>query len=174
VKRSALLNPRCCKVLNDSADELADVRALIASAIEDEPPLKIVDGGVIRAGYSSELDELRSLSRDAKQTIASLEAEERARSGIGSLRIRYNNVFGYFIEVSKANAPRVPADYERRQTLANAERFTTTSLKEWEGKVLGAEERILHLETEIFWSGLPASRRGNFTYPVNCARVGVS
>jgi DNA mismatch repair protein MutS len=138
------------QVLNDSADELADVRALIALAIEDEPPLKIVDGGVIRAGYSSELDELRSLSRDAKQTIASLEAEERARSGIGSLRIRYNNVFGYFIEVSKANAPRVPADYERRQTLANAERFTTTSLKEWEGKVLGAEERILHLETEIF------------------------
>jgi DNA mismatch repair protein MutS len=138
------------QVLNDSADELADVRALIASAIEDEPPLKIVDGGIIRAGYSSELDELRSLSRDAKQTIASLEAEERARSGIGSLRIRYNNVFGYFIEVSKANAPRVPADYERRQTLANAERFTTTSLKEWEGKVLGAEERILHLETEIF------------------------
>ncbi|HYR76690.1 MAG TPA: DNA mismatch repair protein MutS [Pyrinomonadaceae bacterium] len=138
------------QVLNDSADELADVRALIASAIEDEPPLKVADGGVIRAGYSSELDELRSLSRDAKQTIASLEAEERARTGIGSLRIRYNNVFGYFIEVSKANAARVPADYERRQTLANAERFTTTSLKEWESKVLGAEERILHLETEIF------------------------
>ena len=138
------------QVLNDSADELADVRALIASAIEDEPPVKVADGGVIRAGYSSELDELRSLSRDAKQTIASLEAEERARSGIGSLRIRYNNVFGYFIEVSKANAARVPPDYERRQTLANAERFTTTSLKEWEGKVLGAEERILHLETEIF------------------------
>jgi len=138
------------QVLNDSADELADVRALIASAIEDEPPLKVADGGVIRTGYSSELDELRSLSRDAKQTIASLEAEERARTGIGSLRIRYNNVFGYFIEVSKANAARVPADYERRQTLANAERFTTTSLKEWESKVLGAEERILHLETEIF------------------------
>ena len=138
------------QVLNDSADELADVRALIASAIEPEPPLKVADGGVIRAGYSSELDELRSLSRDAKQTIASLEAEERARSGIGSLRIRYNNVFGYFIEVSKANAARVPVDYERRQTLANAERFTTTFLKEWESKVLGAEERILHLETEIF------------------------
>lgn len=138
------------QVLNDSADELADVRALIASAIEDDPPLKVADGGVICAGYSSELDELRSLSRDAKQTIASLEAEERARTGIGSLRIRYNNVFGYFIEVSRANAARVPSDYERRQTLANAERFTTTFLKEWESKVLGAEERILHLETEIF------------------------
>jgi DNA mismatch repair protein MutS len=138
------------QVLNDSADELADVRDLIGSAIEDDPPLKLADGGVIKTAYSTELDELRSLSRDAKQTIAAMEAEERARTGIGTLRIRYNNVFGYFIEVSKANAPRVPADYERRQTLANAERFTTTALKEWESKVLGAEERILHLETEIF------------------------
>ncbi len=138
------------QVLNDSIDELVDVRDLLASALEDDPPVKVVDGGVIRLGYSTELDELRSLSRNAKQTIAALEAEERARSGIGSLRIRYNNVFGYFIEVSKANAGRVPEDYERRQTLANAERFTTTALKEWESKVLGAEERILQLETEIF------------------------
>ena len=89
------------QVLNESMDELGDVRALIASAIEDDPPAKVVDGGVIRSGYSAELDELRSLSRDAKQTIAALEAEERARTGISSLRIRYNNVFGYFIEVSK-------------------------------------------------------------------------
>jgi DNA mismatch repair protein MutS len=138
------------QVLNDSTDELGDVRALLESAIEDDPPAKVIDGAVIRQGYSTELDELRSLSRNAKQTIAALEAEERARSGIGSLRIRYNNVFGYFIEVSKANAARVPEDYERRQTLANAERFTTTALKEWESKVLGAEERILQLETEIF------------------------
>ncbi|HMJ25877.1 MAG TPA: DNA mismatch repair protein MutS, partial [Pyrinomonadaceae bacterium] len=138
------------QVLNDSTDELADVRELLESAIEDDPPAKVSDGGVIRQGYSTELDELRSLSRNAKQTIATLEAEERARSGIGSLRIRYNNVFGYFIEVSKANSARVPEDYERRQTLANAERFTTTALKEWESKVLGAEERILQLETEIF------------------------
>jgi len=138
------------QVLNDAADELVDVRALIASAIQDDPPAKVVDGGVIRDGYSSELDELRSVSRNAKQTIASLEAEERARTGIGSLRIRYNNVFGYFIEVSKANAARVPEDYERRQTLANAERFTTQALKQWESKVLGAEERILQLEAEIF------------------------
>ena len=138
------------QVLHDSADELVDVRALVASAIEDDPPAKVIDGGVIRAGYSAELDELRSLSRDAKQTIASMEAEERARTGVGSLRIRYNNVFGYFIEVSKANAARVPPDYQRKQTLANAERFTTGALKEWEGKVLGAEERILQLESEIF------------------------
>src|SRR3989442_7083251 len=138
------------QVLNESMDELADVRALIASAIEDDPPAKVIDGGVIRNGYATELDELRSLSRNAKQTIAAMEAEERSHTGIGSLRIRYNNVFGYFIEVSKANAARVPADYERRQTLANAERFTTGALKEWESKVLGAEERILQLESEIF------------------------
>src|SRR6185369_12425545 len=125
-------------------------RVLIESSIEDDPPPRVVDGGVIRNGYSTELDELRSISRDAKQTIAALEAEERARTGIGTLRIRYNNVFGYFIEVSKANSARVPAEYERRQTLANAERFTTTALKEWESKVLGAEERILQLESELF------------------------
>ena len=138
------------QVLYESIDELADVRAIVASGIEDEPPVKLTEGGVIKAGYSPELDELRSVSRDAKQIIAGLESDERARSGISTLRIRYNNVFGYFIEVSKANAARVPADYERRQTLANAERFTTTALKEWESKVLGAEERILQLESEIF------------------------
>ena len=138
------------QVLHESMDELADLRALIASSVEDDPPAKVIDGGVIKNGYSPELDELRSISRNAKQTIAALEAEERARTGIGTLRIRYNNVFGYFIEVSKANAARVPEDYERRQTLANAERFTTTALKEWESKVLGAEERILQLESELF------------------------
>jgi DNA mismatch repair protein MutS len=138
------------QVLNDALDELSDVRALVANAIEDDPPAKVIDGGVIRAGYSVELDELRALSRDAKQTIAAMEQEERARTGIGSLRIRFNNVFGYFIEVSKANAARVPDDYERRQTLANAERFTTPALKEYEAKVLGAEERILQMESEIF------------------------
>ena len=138
------------QVLHESIDEMADVRTLIESSIEDDPPAKVLDGGVIKTGYSPELDELRSISRNAKQTIAALETEERARTGIGSLRVRYNNVFGYFIEVSKANATRVPEDYERRQTLANAERFTTTALKEWESKVLGAEERILQLESEIF------------------------
>ncbi|PYS22775.1 MAG: DNA mismatch repair protein MutS [Acidobacteria bacterium] len=150
--RERLINSQSSllQVLNESIDELADVRALIASSIEDDPPAKVSDGSVIKSGYSAELDELRSLSRDAKQTIAALETDERARTGITTLRIRYNNVFGYFIEVSKANAARVPTDYERRQTLANAERFTTTALKEWESKVLGAEERILQLESEIF------------------------
>ncbi|HEX6187525.1 MAG TPA: DNA mismatch repair protein MutS [Pyrinomonadaceae bacterium] len=150
--REALANAdsSLLQVLNDAADELADVRALIENSIEDDPPPKVIDGGVIRAGYSTELDELRSLSRDAKQIIAAMEQEERARTGIGTLRIRFNNVFGYFIEVSKANAARVPDDYERRQTLANAERFTTPALKEYEAKVLGAEERILQMESEMF------------------------
>ncbi|MDX6692710.1 MAG: mismatch repair protein MutS [Blastocatellia bacterium] len=138
------------QVLHESADELTDVRELIIKTLSDEPPAKLGDGGAICANCSEELDELRSISRNAKQTIATLEARERARSGISSLRIRFNNVFGYFIEVSKASASRVPADYERRQTLANAERYTTPELKSWETKVLGAEQRMLELETEIF------------------------
>jgi DNA mismatch repair protein MutS len=138
------------QVLSESTDELPEVRALIARAIADEPPVKISDGDTIRAGYSAELDELRSISRNAKQTIATLEATERHRSGIGNLRIRYNGVFGYYIEISKSHVSRVPADYERRQTLANAERYTTPELKDWEKKVLGADERIIQLETELF------------------------
>jgi len=150
--REALANSQSSllQVLNETADELADMRSLIAASIQDDPPARIVDGGAIREGYSTELDELRSLSRNAKQTIAAMEADERMRTGIGSLRIRYNNVFGYFIEVSKANAARVPAHFERKQTLANAERFSTPELKEWESKVLGAEDRIQQLETELF------------------------
>jgi DNA mismatch repair protein MutS len=138
------------QILNESMDEMAEVRSLIREAISDDPPAKLGDGGAIRDRYSTELDELRAVSHSAKQTIAALESRERARSGIATLRIRYNNVFGYFIEVSKANAARVPADYERRQTLANAERYTTPELKSWEAKVLGAEDRIAPLETEIF------------------------
>ena len=138
------------QVLRENADELADVRASIAVAISDDPPLNLSDGGAIREGYSDELDELRAISRDAKGVIAALEARERTRSGINSLRVRFNNVFGYFIEVSKGQAARVPADYERRQTLANAERYSTPELKLLEQKVLGAEGRIGELEATIF------------------------
>ena len=144
------LNASLIEVLVENTDELPDIRDLIARAINDDPPIKLSDGDTIREGYSAELDELRSTSRNAKQIIAALEATERARSGINNLRIRFNGVFGYFIEVSKANAARVPAEYERRQTLANAERFTTPELRDWEKKVLGAEERIVQLETELF------------------------
>ena len=138
------------QILSESTDELPELRDLLSRAICDDAPARVSDGGAIREGYSPELDDLRSTSRNAKQTIATLEASERSRSGIGNLRIRYNSVFGYYIEVSKANALRVPAEYERRQTLANAERYTTPELKEWEKKVLGAEERIIQLETELF------------------------
>lgn len=138
------------QVLYENTDAMEDVQTLIGGALNPDPPAKLSDGDTIREGYSTELDELRSISRNAKQIIATLEATERTRSGIGSLRIRFNNVFGYYIEVSKANAARVPADYERRQTLANAERFTTPELRDWEKKVLGAEDRITQLESELF------------------------
>jgi DNA mismatch repair protein MutS len=144
------LDSSLLEVLAENSDELPDVRQLIANAITDEPPVKLSDGDTIREGFSPELDELRSVSRNAKQIIATLEATERSRSGISNLRIRFNGVFGYYIEVSKANAVRVPAEYERRQTLANAERFTTPELREWEKKVLGADERIVQLESELF------------------------
>ena len=123
---------------------------MLVKAISDDPPAKISEGDTIREGYSTELDELRSISRNAKQIIATLEATERTRSGISNLRIKFNNVFGYFIEVSKGNAARVPAEYERRQTLTNAERFTTPELRDWEKKVLGAEERIIEIENALF------------------------
>jgi DNA mismatch repair protein MutS len=138
------------QVLAENTDELPDIRSLIERAISDDPPVKLSDGNAIRDGYSSELDELRSVSKNAKQYIAAMEATERASSGINNLRIRFNGVFGYFIEISKANAVRAPQHYERRQTLANAERFTTPELRELEKKVLGAEERIIQLETELF------------------------
>ncbi|MDQ5839183.1 MAG: DNA mismatch repair protein MutS, partial [Acidobacteriota bacterium] len=150
--RQALSDARASliQVIVENADELPDVRELIARSVSDDPPVNFTEGGVIREGFDAELDELRSVSRDAKRTIAALEARERARSGIQSLRIRFNNVFGYFIEISKAAAARAPADYERRQTLSNAERFTTPELKGWEQKVLGAEGRILEIETRLF------------------------
>ena len=138
------------QVLTENIFELPEIRDLIARAISDEPPINVSEGGVIRAGFDAELDEIRGISTSAKQTIAAFEEQEKARTGIGNLKIRFNNVFGYYIEISKGQVSRVPDDYERRQTLANAERFTTPQLKEWEQKVLGAEERITQIETELF------------------------
>ena len=129
--------------LHDRLDELPDVANLILEAIADEPPLNLADGGTIRAGYHAELDELRDLSQNGKQYIAQIEARERQRTGIQSLKVRFNNVFGYYIEITRANQHLAPADYERKQTLANAERFTTPELKDYERKVLDAEDKIL-------------------------------
>ncbi|MFN0118929.1 MAG: DNA mismatch repair protein MutS [Blastocatellia bacterium] len=138
------------QILRDGLDELDDVRALIAESIADDPPAAVNEPGMIREGFSPELDELRSLAHSGKSYIAAIEARERGRTGISSLKVKFNNVFGYFLEISHANRDKIPADYERRQTLANAERFTTPELKEYEAKVLGAEDRILIIETELF------------------------
>ena len=117
---------------------------------QDEPPALARDGGFIRDGVDPELDELRHISRSGKQVIAEMEERERARTGISSLKVRFNRVFGYYIEVSKSNLHAVPADYHRKQTIAGGERFITPALKEYEEKVLGADERIVERELELF------------------------
>ena len=119
-------------------------------AICDEPPITIKEGGMIRDNYDAQLDELRRASREGKGWLAELEAKERAATGIDSLKIRYNNVFGYYIEVTKANYAKVPDHYVRKQTLANAERYVTDELKRMEGTILGADERSRQLEYELF------------------------
>ena len=136
--------------LQQQLDELPDVRDRILNAIGDAPPLNIADGGAIRPGYNADLDELRDLRQNGRQYIAQIEARERDRTGIQSLKVRFNNVFGYYIEISKANLHLAPGGYERKQTLVNAERFTTPELKNYERKVLDAEEKILALEKDLF------------------------
>ncbi len=136
--------------LRTEIDLVSDLRDQILRSISDEPPVNLADGGAIRDGANAELDELRDISRNSRQYIAAIEARERTRTGIQSLKVRFNNVFGYYIEISKSNLHLAPSDYERKQTLANAERFTTPELKELESKVLAAEEKILTLEREIF------------------------
>jgi DNA mismatch repair protein MutS len=131
-------------------DDLSDLRGTIDSTLVDDPPALARDGGFARDGVDRELDELRTISRSGKQVIAEMEERERARTGIGSLKVRYNRVFGYYIEISKSNLHAVPADYHRKQTIAGGERYITPALKEYEEKVLGADERILERELEIF------------------------
>lgn len=138
------------RTLHQRLDELPDVANLILEAISDEPPLNLADGGTIRAGFNAELDDLRDLSQNGKRYIAQIETRERQRTGIQSLKVRFNNVFGYYIEITRANQHLAPSDYERKQTLANAERFTTPELKDYERKVLDAEDKILALEKELF------------------------
>ncbi|NDQ58659.1 MAG: DNA mismatch repair protein MutS [Acidipila sp.] len=140
--------------LHAKLDELGDIRERIASAIAEDPPAMKAFGpseaGMIRVGYSPELDELRGLGATSRQYIAAMEERERKRTGIGSLKIRYNQVFGYSIEISKPNVHLAPADFERKQTLVNAERYTTPELKDYETKVLESEERCMELETRLY------------------------
>ena len=171
----ASINPRECEALKNSLSNLPaiyetikqfhsneireiaekfdcmeDVCMLLTDAIGDEPPIGVKDGGIIRQGYNEEIDRLRDASSNGKEWLAKLEAEERERTGIKTLKIKYNRVFGYYIEVTKSYQHLVPYDYQRRQTLANAERYTTPKLREIEETIVGAEEKCMALEYEIF------------------------
>ncbi len=134
----------------DQLDPLTDVCQALTAALAERPPVNLTEGGVIQAGFDPELDELRELRDGGKAYIASLQERERARTDIPSLKVGFNKVFGYYLEVTKVHSDKVPADYQRRQTLANAERYVTPELKEYEAKVLGAEDRIATRETELF------------------------
>jgi DNA mismatch repair protein MutS len=136
--------------LHTAIDELGDLREKIDRRLVPEPPLTLSDGGVIAPGVDQDLDELRDLSRNSKQYLAQVETRERERTGIGSLKVKFNSIFGYYIEISKANLHLSPADYERKQTLVNAERFTTPELKEYESKILDAQEKIVEIERRLF------------------------
>ncbi len=154
VPKVRLILERCeaplTKSLISSLDDLVDVRDDIDRSVMDEPGALVRDGGYIRDGLDPELDDLRRISRSGKQVIAELEEQERVRTGISSLKVRYNRVFGYYIEISKSNLHAVPSDYHRKQTIAGGERFITPALKAYEEKVVGADERILEREIELF------------------------
>jgi DNA mismatch repair protein MutS len=137
-------------ILNENLDSLSDLVFTIDKAIADDPPLALVDGGVIQKGYNAELDEIRALAFGAKDWVVRHQQSERERTGIASLKISFNNVFGYYIEVTNTHKEKVPENYIRKQTLTNAERFVTPELKEYEEKILHAEEKILALETRLF------------------------
>lgn len=136
--------------LRDGLDPLTDVRETLERALEPDAPASLGAGDVIRTGWDPELDELRAVRDGGQDTLARLQARERERTGISSLKVGYNKVFGYYLEVTHANRARVPTDYERKQTLANSERYVTPELKEWEAKILGAEERIADTESRLY------------------------
>jgi DNA mismatch repair protein MutS len=138
------------QALHGLLDELGDLRERIGNTIVPEPPLSFADGGIITAGVDRDLDELRELSRNSKAVLAHIEQRERERTGISSLKVKFNSIFGYYIEVSKSNLHLVPPDYERKQTLVGAERFTTPELKEYEAKILDAQEKIVEIERRLF------------------------
>ena len=146
---AAMTAPLWCE-LTTRLDTLVDIASLVEKTLAAEPPLTLTDGGVIAQGISAELDDLRTISSTGRQSIAAIEERERTRTGIASLKVRYNSVFGYYIEISKSNLANAPADYERKQTLVNAERFTTPELKEYEVKVLTAHDRAIEIEKQIF------------------------
>jgi DNA mismatch repair protein MutS len=143
------IDPRLSEI-RDRLDNMEDLVSMISTSISDDPPASISDPGIIRTGYSRELDDLRAIRHSGKTFIASLEAREKEKTGIASLKVKFNQVFGYFIEVTNSNLSLVPPHYMRKQTLVNCERFVTEELQQYEEKVLGAEERIAVLEKELF------------------------
>src|SRR5215469_9047225 len=151
VKRAlARLQASRLRTLEGLLDELSDLRRRIEQTIVAEPPLSFAEGGVIAIGVDRDLDELRDLSRNSKAVLAQIEQRERERTGISSLKVKFNSIFGYYIEISKANLRLVPQEYERKQTLVGAERFTTPELKEYEAKILDAQEKIVESERRLF------------------------
>jgi DNA mismatch repair protein MutS len=152
-KIKEILGEISSKTLIQLRDNLAPLEKLvekIQNSIVDSPPLSIADGGVIKSGFSVELDELRDISINSKTWIANLQKTERERTGISSLKVNFNRVFGYYIEISNANKDKIPADYIRKQTLVNSERYITPDLKSYEDKILHAEEKIYELESQLF------------------------
>ncbi len=148
-----LLKYSNCKALNDLLTELdclTDLGQILTSALTDEPPFSIREGGIFKSGYSEEIDQLRDIKQNGKNWILKIEAEEREKTAIKNLKIGYNRVFGYYVEVSKSNTDKVPDYYHRKQTLANAERYILPKLKEYEDKILGAEEKLKKIEYEEF------------------------
>jgi DNA mismatch repair protein MutS len=149
-KTAKAMESKLLRRLADSMEDVSDVVDLIARSLADDPPVTVKEGGLIRDGFDPTLDELRGASRDGQRWIAGLEESERKRTGIKNLKVGFNNVFGYYIEVSKSYLKQAPPDYERKQTVANGERFVTPELKERERAILTAQERSCDLEHEIF------------------------
>jgi DNA mismatch repair protein MutS len=143
------LTPEIWRQCWERLDPLEDVQSKVEATIVAEPPLTLADGGVIQSGIDPELDDLRAISHSGRESIAGIEQRERARTGIQSLKVRFNSVFGYYIEITKSNLGNVPDDYQRKQTLVNAERFTTPELKDFESRILTAHERCLEIERRL-------------------------
>ena len=146
---STCMSPKL-KQLYEDLDELQDVYELINKSIIDDPPMTIKDGGIIKLGYNTEIDKLKTATTEGKNWIVKLEAEEKEKTGIKNLKVGYNKVFGYYIEVSKSFVSQVPDRFIRKQTLTNGERYITEELKNLEGQILGAEEKVVNLEYEEF------------------------
>ncbi len=168
----ALFSSGLLKEIHSKIDGVEEASALIRDVLTDNPPVSIKDGGVIREGFDAELDELRNIASGGKEWLSRLESEERARTGINSLKVGYNRIFGYYIEVTKSNAKGVPGDYIRKQTLVNAERYVTPALKEWEEKIVSAEGRSIAMEARIFAGLMDSAAR--FTQRIQKTAVLVS